>query len=139
MTSVVWFRRDLRTRDHPALLSADRAALALFVLDNRLIKPSGAPRLALLCPGSPSRSKLPACTSRRTARPTRSRPAVSPNPTARRTRSSRPSPEHGPITAGASPRTPMRPVWTGSTRPAKATSPRTPQFPTCPRQAKRPR
>lgn len=29
-------------------MSADRAALALFVLDNRLIKPSGAPRLAFM-------------------------------------------------------------------------------------------
>ncbi|MCE7008977.1 DNA photolyase family protein [Kibdelosporangium philippinense] len=48
MTSVIWFRRDLRTRDHPALLSADRDALALFVLDDRLIKPSGAPRLAFM-------------------------------------------------------------------------------------------
>jgi deoxyribodipyrimidine photo-lyase len=48
MTSVVWFRRDLRTGDHPALLSSDREALGLFVLDKRLIKPSGAARLAFL-------------------------------------------------------------------------------------------
>ncbi|ONI78658.1 deoxyribodipyrimidine photolyase [Actinosynnema sp. ALI-1.44] len=48
MTSVVWFRRDLRTRDHPALLAADKDALALFVLDKRLTEPSGAARLAFL-------------------------------------------------------------------------------------------
>jgi deoxyribodipyrimidine photo-lyase len=48
MTSVVWFRRDLRTRDHPALLAADRAGLGLFVLDRRPTSPSGAPRLAFL-------------------------------------------------------------------------------------------
>nr|WP_042190604.1 deoxyribodipyrimidine photo-lyase [Kibdelosporangium sp. MJ126-NF4]CEL19461.1 Deoxyribodipyrimidine photolyase [Kibdelosporangium sp. MJ126-NF4]CTQ94741.1 Deoxyribodipyrimidine photolyase (EC 4.1.99.3) [Kibdelosporangium sp. MJ126-NF4] len=48
MTSVVWFRRDLRTRDLPTLLSADRDALGLFVLDKRLTEPSGAPRLAFL-------------------------------------------------------------------------------------------
>ncbi|ALG06091.1 cryptochrome/photolyase family protein [Kibdelosporangium phytohabitans] len=48
MTSVVWFRRDLRTRDLPTLLSADKDALALFVLDKRLTEPSGAARLAFL-------------------------------------------------------------------------------------------
>ncbi|MET0135732.1 MAG: deoxyribodipyrimidine photo-lyase [Kibdelosporangium sp.] len=48
MVSVIWFRRDLRTRDHPALLAADRDSLGLFVLDKRLTGPSGAPRLAFL-------------------------------------------------------------------------------------------
>ncbi|MFI5608483.1 cryptochrome/photolyase family protein [Amycolatopsis sp. NPDC051903] len=51
MTSVLWFRRDLRLGDHAALLAAAEAGgpvLALFVLDDRLLKPSGAPRRAFL-------------------------------------------------------------------------------------------
>lgn len=49
--AVVWFRRDLRLADHPALLAAAEAApraQALFVLDDRLLGPSGAPRTAFL-------------------------------------------------------------------------------------------
>ncbi|WP_425454806.1 cryptochrome/photolyase family protein [Actinokineospora cianjurensis] len=49
--SVVWFRRDLRTGDHPALLAAAErgsSALGLFVLDERLTGASGGPRLAFL-------------------------------------------------------------------------------------------
>jgi deoxyribodipyrimidine photo-lyase len=48
---VLWFRRDLRLADHPALLAArDRAngVLPLFVLDDALRRPSGAARLAFL-------------------------------------------------------------------------------------------
>ncbi len=50
MTSVLWFRRDLRLRDHPALhaASADGPVVALFVLDPRLLGPAGAPRTAFL-------------------------------------------------------------------------------------------
>jgi len=52
VTSVLWFRRDLRLGDNPALLAARDAAgdgvLPLFVLDDALRKPSGAPRLAFL-------------------------------------------------------------------------------------------
>ncbi len=49
-TRVIWFRRDLRLRDHPAL--ADAAAegarvVALFVLDPKLLD-GGAPRVAYL-------------------------------------------------------------------------------------------
>jgi len=47
----MWFRRDLRLQDNPALVEAaeqDRQVLGLFVLDPALIKPSGAPRLAIL-------------------------------------------------------------------------------------------
>jgi deoxyribodipyrimidine photo-lyase len=50
-TSVLWFRRDLRLADSPALLAARDAAdevLPLFVLDDALRGPSGAPRLAFL-------------------------------------------------------------------------------------------
>ncbi|HEX4362239.1 MAG TPA: deoxyribodipyrimidine photo-lyase [Pseudonocardia sp.] len=50
-TAVLWFRRDLRLADHPAVLAAADAApraLALFVLDDRLLGPAGAPRLAFL-------------------------------------------------------------------------------------------
>ncbi|WP_436493542.1 cryptochrome/photolyase family protein [Actinokineospora sp. HUAS TT18] len=48
---IVWFRRDLRTRDHPALLeAAERSphAVGLFVLDPVLLKPAGAARVAFL-------------------------------------------------------------------------------------------
>ncbi len=59
MPAVLWFRRDLRLSDHPALLAAcDEAAasdngesgglVGLFVLDETLRRPSGAPRLAFL-------------------------------------------------------------------------------------------
>ncbi len=50
MTSVLWLRRDLRLRDHPALHAAakDGPVLALFVLDPALLKPAGAPRVAFL-------------------------------------------------------------------------------------------
>ncbi|MEO9326208.1 deoxyribodipyrimidine photo-lyase [Nocardioides sp. C4-1] len=46
MTSVMWFRRDLRTVDNPALLAAldDGPTLPLFVLDPALWGPSGLPR-----------------------------------------------------------------------------------------------
>lgn len=49
--AIVWFRRDLRLSDLPTLLAAaDTAdsALAVFVLDDALARPSGAPRLAFL-------------------------------------------------------------------------------------------
>jgi deoxyribodipyrimidine photo-lyase len=48
-SAVVWFRRDLRTPDHPAILEASRRAsrgLALFVLDDALLRHSGAARKA---------------------------------------------------------------------------------------------
>ncbi|WP_246142610.1 cryptochrome/photolyase family protein [Nocardioides rubriscoriae] len=50
MTSVMWFRRDLRTADNPALLAAlaDGPTLPLFVLDPALWDPSGLPRRAYL-------------------------------------------------------------------------------------------
>ena len=61
-TSVMWFRRDLRLRDTPALAAAVRHAasarqgdgvvggevVALFCLDDRLRRPAGAARLAFL-------------------------------------------------------------------------------------------
>lgn len=50
-TSILWFRRDLRLSDHPALLAALEAAdevVPLFVLDPVLLSPSGAPRVAQL-------------------------------------------------------------------------------------------
>jgi deoxyribodipyrimidine photo-lyase len=48
--AVLWFRRDLRLGDHPALLAAagDGPVVALFVLDDELRKPSGAPRIAFM-------------------------------------------------------------------------------------------
>ncbi|WP_433610430.1 cryptochrome/photolyase family protein [Prescottella agglutinans] len=42
--SVVWFRRDLRLADLPTLGAAGERALGLFVLDDRLLAPSGGPR-----------------------------------------------------------------------------------------------
>lgn len=50
-TSVLWLRRDLRLADAPALLAARDSGdevLPLFVLDDALRRPSGAPRLAFL-------------------------------------------------------------------------------------------
>ena len=51
--SVMWFRRDLRLADNPALMSAiagaDDGVVPLFVVDDRLWKRSGVPRLAYLC------------------------------------------------------------------------------------------
>jgi len=50
-TAVVWFRRDLRVGDQPTFLaaaSAARRSLALFVLDERLLMPSGAARRTFL-------------------------------------------------------------------------------------------
>lgn len=51
MASVMWFRRDLRLQDNPALVEAaeaDRQVLGVFVLDPALRRTSGAPRLAVL-------------------------------------------------------------------------------------------
>jgi deoxyribodipyrimidine photo-lyase len=50
MPSVMWFRRDLRLADNPALHAAldDGPTLALFVIDPRLWQGSGAPRRAYL-------------------------------------------------------------------------------------------
>ena len=50
MAAVHWFRRDLRTRDNPALLaaSAHGPVLPLFVLDPQLWQPSGSVRRAYL-------------------------------------------------------------------------------------------
>jgi deoxyribodipyrimidine photo-lyase len=50
-TSIMWFRRDLRLGDNPALVAAADAAddvLAVFVVDPRLWGPAGAPRRAYL-------------------------------------------------------------------------------------------
>jgi len=49
-TSVMWFRRDLRLADNPALVEASAGAgvLPLFVLDPALWDPAGAPRRAYL-------------------------------------------------------------------------------------------
>lgn len=49
--AVVWFRRDLRLADHPALAAAVAGAdqvVALFVDDPRLRRSSGAPRVVFL-------------------------------------------------------------------------------------------
>jgi deoxyribodipyrimidine photo-lyase len=50
MTSLMWFRRDLRLRDHPALraAAADGPVLALFVLDEVLWRGAGPARRAWL-------------------------------------------------------------------------------------------
>ena len=50
MPSVLWFRRDLRLHDHPALhaAAADGPVAALFVLDDALLRPAGRPRVAFL-------------------------------------------------------------------------------------------
>ena len=47
---VLWFRRDLRLDDHPALIAAARQGpvTALFVLDDALLVTAGRPRVAYL-------------------------------------------------------------------------------------------
>jgi deoxyribodipyrimidine photo-lyase len=48
---LLWFRRDLRLRDHPALLAAadaDAEVVPLFVVDPQLWDPAGPPRQAWL-------------------------------------------------------------------------------------------
>jgi deoxyribodipyrimidine photo-lyase len=53
-TALLWFRRDLRLTDHPALLAAVDAAgqdgdvVGVFVVDPRLWEPAGEPRRAFL-------------------------------------------------------------------------------------------
>ncbi|OMQ15984.1 hypothetical protein A7K94_0205730, partial [Modestobacter sp. VKM Ac-2676] len=53
-TALLWFRRDLRLGDHPALLAALDAAgpdgdvLPVFVFDDRLYGPAGDPRRRFL-------------------------------------------------------------------------------------------
>ncbi|MSO87870.1 MAG: deoxyribodipyrimidine photo-lyase [Acidimicrobiia bacterium] len=53
-TTIIWFRRDLRLVDHPALTEAVQAAgpggevVALFCMDDRLWGPAGANRRAFL-------------------------------------------------------------------------------------------
>jgi deoxyribodipyrimidine photo-lyase len=52
-TALLWFRRDLRLADHPALLAAcdsagDGDVLPVFVFDDRLWGPAGAPRRRFL-------------------------------------------------------------------------------------------
>ncbi|SHH00909.1 cryptochrome/photolyase family protein [Streptoalloteichus hindustanus] len=49
--AVLWFRRDLRLGDHPALAAAaerSHRVVALFVLDEVLLRPAGAPRRGFL-------------------------------------------------------------------------------------------
>jgi deoxyribodipyrimidine photo-lyase len=48
--TLLWFRRDLRLDDHPALLAAaaDADVLGVFVADDTVLDPSGAPRRAFL-------------------------------------------------------------------------------------------
>ncbi len=50
MTSIFWFRRDLRLTDHPALAAAaaEGPVVPVFVNDDRLRGPSGPNRLAFL-------------------------------------------------------------------------------------------
>jgi deoxyribodipyrimidine photo-lyase len=50
-TAVLWFRRDLRLADHPALVAAHASAdevIPVFVLDPALLDPSGPSRRAFL-------------------------------------------------------------------------------------------
>jgi deoxyribodipyrimidine photo-lyase len=51
--ALMWFRRDLRLDDNPALLTAaeqgaGEGVVGLFVVDEALLRPSGAPRVAVL-------------------------------------------------------------------------------------------
>jgi deoxyribodipyrimidine photo-lyase len=49
--AIIWFRRDLRISDHPALIAAIEASdeiVPLFIMDNRIASKSGSFRLAYL-------------------------------------------------------------------------------------------
>jgi len=51
--AIMWFRRDLRLGDHPALteavkLGGDAGVLGVFILDDALLAPSGKPRASFL-------------------------------------------------------------------------------------------
>ena len=49
--SIFWFRRDLRLNDNPALNAAIEASdevVAVFILDEKLIKEAGSKRLSYL-------------------------------------------------------------------------------------------
>lgn len=50
MASIMWFRRDLRICDHPALFAAasEGEVVPVFILDQKLIKTAGSKRLAYL-------------------------------------------------------------------------------------------
>ena len=50
-TSIIWFRRDLRTNDHPALLAAIESSeqvIPIFILDKAQIQEAGAKLLAYM-------------------------------------------------------------------------------------------
>ena len=50
-TSIIWFRRDLRINDHPALLAAIESSeqvIPIFVLDKAQIQEAGAKLLAYM-------------------------------------------------------------------------------------------
>ena len=50
-TSIIWFRRDLRINDHPALLAAIESSdqiLPLFILDKTQIEEAGSKLLAYM-------------------------------------------------------------------------------------------
>jgi deoxyribodipyrimidine photo-lyase len=50
-TSIIWFRRDLRINDHPALLAAIESAeqvIPLFILDKKQIDEAGEKLLAYM-------------------------------------------------------------------------------------------
>jgi len=49
--SILWFRRDLRINDHPALLAAlaeSNEIIPVFIIDPTLVKTAGDKRLAYL-------------------------------------------------------------------------------------------
>jgi deoxyribodipyrimidine photo-lyase len=49
--AIIWFRRDLRISDHPALLTAieeSEEIVPLFIMDSRIASKSGSFRLAYL-------------------------------------------------------------------------------------------
>ncbi len=50
--AIMWFRRDLRLADNPALLKAlaeHADVVPVFVVDPNLLKNAGAPRVAYMC------------------------------------------------------------------------------------------
>ncbi|MDN5791080.1 MAG: DNA photolyase family protein [Micrococcales bacterium] len=78
-TSILWFRRDLRRSDHPALLAAAERAdrvLPLFILDPRLLGSAGARTERLMASIAALRADLDQALVVRTGNPADLLPAV---------------------------------------------------------------
>ena len=126
-TSVMWFRRDLRLGDNPALLEAcaDGGVLPLFVVDASLWKPSGGPRRAYLAASLRALDESLATAGAGWSSPTATRSTASSPLPARSARSASTSPPTTARTATVATRRSSRP-WPSTTSSWSAPGRRTP-------------